>query len=79
MSGTRDEDTIENQLTRGAPLALLMAVILYILYRLVLVLEILAVAALLALVLRTSLRWLQRIVSGVWGICCTVCNSKFRN
>jgi len=66
MSGTRDEDTIENQLTRGAPLALLMAVILYILYRLVLVLEILAVAALLALVLRTSLRWLQRIVRVRW-------------
>ncbi len=65
MSG-RDKDTIENQLTRGAPLALLMAAIIYILYKLVLVLEILAIAALLALVLRTSLRWLQRVVKVRW-------------
>ncbi|MBV8883439.1 MAG: AI-2E family transporter [Chroococcidiopsidaceae cyanobacterium CP_BM_RX_35] len=66
MSGSRDRDTIENQLTRGAPLALLLAIIIYILYRLVLVLEILAIAALLALVLRTSLRWLRKIVKVRW-------------
>jgi predicted PurR-regulated permease PerM len=65
MSG-RDKDSIEQQLTRGAPLALIMAAIAYILYRLVLVLEIVAVAALLALVLRTSLRWLRRIVRLRW-------------
>ncbi|MBV9389019.1 MAG: AI-2E family transporter [Chroococcidiopsidaceae cyanobacterium CP_BM_ER_R8_30] len=66
MTGSRDQDTIENQLTRGAPLALLMAIVIYILYRLVLVLEILAIAALIALVLRTSLRWLRKIVKARW-------------
>jgi len=66
MSGARDEDTIEYQIRRGAPLALVLAAIAYILYRLVLVIEIVAVAALLALVLRTSLRWLRRIVRVRW-------------
>jgi len=66
MSGVRDEDKIEYQIKRGAPLALVLAAIAYILYRLVLVLEIVAVAALLALVLRTSLRWLRRIVRVRW-------------
>lgn len=66
MSSYRDKDGIEQELTRGAPLALIMATILYILYKLVLVVEIVAVAALLALVLRTSLRWLQRLVRVRW-------------
>ncbi len=66
MPGARDEDSIEKQLVRGAPLALIMAAIAYILYRLVLVLEIVAVAALLALVLRTSLRWLRKIFRLRW-------------
>ncbi len=66
MSGARDEDTIEYQIRRGAPLALVLAAIAYILYRLELVIEIVAVAALLALVLRTSLRWLRRIVRVRW-------------
>ncbi len=66
MSGSSQEDTIENRITRGAPLALLMAIIFYILYKLVLVIEILAIAALLALVLRTSLQWLQKIVKIRW-------------
>ncbi len=66
MSGPGDQDSIEQQLTRGAPLALIMAAIAYILCRLVLVLEIVAIAALLALVLRTSLRWLRSIVKVRW-------------
>lgn len=65
MSG-REKDTIENQLTRGAPLALLIAAIIYILYKLLPVLELLALAALLALVLRTSLGWLQRVTKVRW-------------
>lgn len=66
MSKARDEDTIEYQIRRGAPLALVLAAIAYILYRLELVIEIVAVAALLALVLRTSLRWLRKIVRVRW-------------
>lgn len=66
MSGNRDKDSLRYQLTRGAPLTFFLAVIAYILYRLVLVLEIITVAVLLALVLRTSWRWLQRIVKVPW-------------
>jgi len=66
MSGSRDKDTIENQITRGAPLALILAAIAYIIYRLLLVVEILAIAALLALALRTSLQWLQKVVKIRW-------------
>ncbi|MBV8884432.1 MAG: AI-2E family transporter [Chroococcidiopsidaceae cyanobacterium CP_BM_RX_35] len=66
MSSFRYRDRIENQITRGAPLALVMAAIAFVLYKLVIVLEILAVAVLLALVLRTLLRWLQRIFKLRW-------------
>ena len=67
MSGQRDKDSLNYQLTRGAPLALiLLTAIAYILYRLVLVIEIVAVAALLALVLRTSLHWIRNIVKVRW-------------
>ncbi len=66
MSGSRDKDTTENQLIRGAPLALILAAISYIIYKLLLVVEILAIAALLALALRASLRWLQKVVKIRW-------------
>lgn len=66
MSSFRHRDRIENQITRGAPLALIMAAIAYVLFRLVIVLEILVVAVLLALVLRTLTRWLQKIFKLRW-------------
>src|SRR5919202_698803 len=54
------------ELTRGAPLAVFLAVALLILYNLLPVLELVAVALLLALVLRTTLQWLQKIVRVRW-------------
>ncbi|MDF5729027.1 MAG: AI-2E family transporter [Rhizonema sp. PD38] len=62
----RDKDSLGYRLTQGAPLTFFLAVIAYILYRLVLVVEIITVAVLLAVVLRTSWRWLQRIVKLRW-------------
>ncbi|HEY9614075.1 AI-2E family transporter [Allocoleopsis sp.] len=53
-------------LTSGAPLAVFLAVGLLILYNLLPVLELVAVALLLALVLRTTLRWLQKIFRVRW-------------
>ena len=54
------------QLTRGAPLAVFLTAALLILYNLLPVLELVAVALLLALVLRTTLRWLQKIFRVRW-------------
>lgn len=62
MPNSRDTDNGSFQLTRGAPLAVILATALYILYQLLPVLELVAVAALIALILRTMLRWLQKLV-----------------
>ncbi|HEY9729536.1 MAG TPA: AI-2E family transporter [Chroococcales cyanobacterium] len=62
----RHRNGLWRQLTRGAPLAVFVAAGLIILYNLLPVLELVAVAALLALVLRTTLRWLQRMVRVRW-------------
>lgn len=57
-----DTDSGWSQLTRGAPLAVILAASLYILYQLLPVIELVAIAALIALILRTMLRWLQQLV-----------------
>ncbi|MEA5504453.1 AI-2E family transporter [Halotia wernerae UHCC 0503] len=62
MSNLRDTNNGWSQLTRGAPLAVIVATVLYILYQLLPVLELLAIAALIALILRTLLRLLQKLV-----------------
>ncbi|ARV58955.1 AI-2E family transporter [Nostocales cyanobacterium HT-58-2] len=62
MTNYRDIDNGCSRLTRGAPLAVILAAALYILYQLLPVLELVAIAALIALVLRTLLRFLQKVV-----------------
>ncbi|MEH2395488.1 MAG: AI-2E family transporter [Nostoc sp.] len=62
MANPRNTDSGWSQLTRGAPLAVMVAVVLYILYQLLPVLELLTIAALIALILRTLLRFLQKLV-----------------
>ncbi|MEH2405396.1 AI-2E family transporter [Nostoc sp.] len=62
MANSRDADSGWSQLTRGAPLGVMVAVVLYILYQLLPVLELLTIAALIALILRTLLRFLQKLV-----------------
>lgn len=62
MSDSREVDNGWSRLTRGAPLAVILAALIYILYQLLSVLELIAIAALIALVLRTFLRFLQRLV-----------------
>ncbi|MBH8574608.1 AI-2E family transporter [Nostocaceae cyanobacterium CENA369] len=62
MANPDNADNGWSQLTRGAPLAVIVAAVLYILYQLLPVLELLAVAALIALILRTLLRLLQKLV-----------------
>ncbi|WP_298907839.1 AI-2E family transporter [uncultured Nostoc sp.] len=62
MANPRDTGSGWSQLTRGAPLAVMVAVVLYILYQLLPVLELLTIAALIALILRTLLRFLQKLV-----------------
>jgi predicted PurR-regulated permease PerM len=54
------------RLTRGAPLAVLLAATLLVAYRLLPVLELVGVAALLALVLRTALNQLKEAGLGPW-------------
>lgn len=66
MPDSKGKDNIENQITWGILRALVIAALAYILYRLVLVIELVTVAALLALVIRTLLRWLQRIFKLRW-------------
>ncbi|MEH1835311.1 MAG: AI-2E family transporter [Nostoc sp.] len=62
MANYDDTDNGWSQLTRGAPLAVMVALALYILYQLLPVLELLIVAALIALILRTLLEFLQKLV-----------------
>lgn len=62
MANSRDTDNGWSELTRGAPLAVMLAAALYILYQLLPVLELVAIAALIALGLRTLLRFLQKLV-----------------
>lgn len=50
------------QLTSGAPLAVMLVAVLYILYKLLPVLELIAIAALVALALRTVLQQFERLV-----------------
>lgn len=62
----RHQDSLWFHMTRGAPLAVMLAAALYILYTLLPVLKLIAVAILLAVVLRTLLRWLQKLVKVPW-------------
>jgi predicted PurR-regulated permease PerM len=66
MSRSRDNDSGWGRLAHGAPLAVFVAAALYILYRLLPVLELVALAALVAVIFRTTLRWLQRFVKVTW-------------
>ncbi len=66
MSDFRPQRSGWRQLTRGAPLAVFVAAALYILYNLLPVLELVAIATLLALVIRTTLQWLQKFVGFRW-------------
>jgi predicted PurR-regulated permease PerM len=63
---SEDKDSLWYRLTHGASLAVMFAAVLYILYRLLPVLELIAVAILLAVILRTLLRWLQKLVKQRW-------------
>lgn len=58
--------SIWQRLTHGAPLAVWVAASLYILYKLLPVLKLVAVAMLIAVILRTLLRWLQKLVKPRW-------------
>lgn len=62
----REQRSFGYHLTRGAPLAVMLAAMLYILYQLLPVLELVAVSTLLAVILRTVLRWLQKLVKSQW-------------
>jgi predicted PurR-regulated permease PerM len=66
MSSSRDNDGGWHQLTRGAPLAVLIAAALYILYKLLPVVKLVAVAMLIAVILRTLLQWLHRLIKARW-------------
>lgn len=61
-----NKDSLWSRLTQGAPLAVMLAAVLYILYQLLPVLKLIAVATLLAVILRTLLRWLQKLVKQRW-------------
>lgn len=63
---TKNQDSLWQRLTQGAPLAVMLAAVLYILYQLLPVLKLIAVASLVAVILRTLLRWLQRLVKERW-------------
>jgi predicted PurR-regulated permease PerM len=66
MSNSNDNQNGWHQLTQGAPLAVLVAAVLYILYKLLPVLKLIAVAMLIAVILRTLLKWLEQIVKVRW-------------
>jgi predicted PurR-regulated permease PerM len=66
MTPSRDEDNIWYRLTRGAPLAVMLAAVLYIIYQLLPVLKLIAVSLLIAVILRTLLRWLEKLVKSRW-------------
>jgi predicted PurR-regulated permease PerM len=63
---SKEKRNIWYQLSHGAPLAVLVAAALYILYSLLPVLKLVAVATLIAVILRTLLRWIQRIIKPRW-------------
>ncbi|UBF26851.1 AI-2E family transporter [Kovacikia minuta CCNUW1] len=63
---TSNQDSLWYRLTHGAPFAVMVAAALYILYQLLPVLKLVAVAALIAVVLRTLLRWLEKLVKPRW-------------
>ncbi|MBD2439781.1 AI-2E family transporter [Nostoc sp. FACHB-110] len=62
MTNHKDTENGWSQLTRGAPLAVILATVLYILYQILPVLELIIIAALIALILRTLLRLLHKLV-----------------
>ncbi|MFB2920950.1 MULTISPECIES: AI-2E family transporter [Aerosakkonema] len=66
MTKLKPGNGVWEQLTNGAPLAVILAAVLYILYRLLPVLELFAVAALVGLVLRTTLQLFQKLVKIRW-------------
>jgi len=66
MTGTKGTDGLSDKLTRGAPLAVLVAVGFLILYRLLPILEVIALSMLLALVLRTIMRGLESLGAPTW-------------
>lgn len=66
MANFRQNDRGWSELRHGAPLAVLVAAVLYILYQLLPVLELVAVAALISLALRTLLHWLYKLVKVRW-------------
>jgi predicted PurR-regulated permease PerM len=65
-SHPKEQENLWFRLTHGAPLAVMLAAVLYILYQLLPVLKLIAVATLVAVILRTLLRWLQRVVNQRW-------------
>lgn len=66
ISTYRDKDGLWYRLTHGAPLAVMLAASFYILYQLLPVLKLIAVAILVAVILRTLLRWIQKVVEQRW-------------
>jgi predicted PurR-regulated permease PerM len=66
MSGLTNNGSGWRQLFQGAPLAVLIAAALYILYQLLPVLKLIAIALLIAVILRTMLRWIERLVKVRW-------------
>lgn len=66
MSGLTNNGLGWRQLFQGAPLAVLVAAALYILYQLLPVLKLIAIALLIAVILRTMLRWIEKVVKVRW-------------
>lgn len=66
MSGLHNNGTGWRQLFQGAPLAVLVAAALYILYQLLPVLKLIAIVLLIAVILRTVLRWMEKLVKVRW-------------
>jgi predicted PurR-regulated permease PerM len=64
--GKRDQDNLIDRLTHGAPLAVLVALAIFLTYELLAVLELIAIAMLAALVLRTIVRGLERLGAPPW-------------
>lgn len=62
----KQQQSLGDRLTRGAPLAVMVAAVLYILYQLLDVLKLSAVAILVAVILRTLLQWIQQLVKQRW-------------
>ena len=66
MASFKEKESGWSQLTRGAPLAVLVAAALYTLYQLLPVWKLVALATLIAVILRTLLRWLYKLVKIRW-------------